>query len=119
MNSDRRSSSGPISVRGPMHSVAMCPICQAGLCGIRICTGDDPLVPAPRGGFLLCDECEAIWMSPDVTTAHHYPSSESPECPICHGDLWGNSVWADNQQIQSLGWSQAVNPDLDQTATGS
>ncbi len=106
----------------PLHSIDFCPICGGGLCGIRICgvdeegasdrfarTGSD----APHG-MVVCDECDAIWLEPDLTTAHQYPDVEDARCPICGLSLWGNnSRWATSEDVAALGWEFAVNPDLD------
>ncbi len=97
----------------PPHSVATCPVCEAGLCGIRICTGDDPTTPAPRGGFVMCDECEAVWDQPDTSLQPSYLDPESPQCPICNAGLWNASRWADTNEIRMLGWEDAVMRDLD------
>lgn len=98
---------------GPFHSIATCPICGGGLCGLRICTGDDPTRAMPGGGFVMCDECEAVWMEPDITTDHIYVDPENPKCPICRGGLWGGSRWANRDEVQSLGWTSTVDPKLD------
>jgi hypothetical protein len=100
---------------GPFHSIAHCPVCGSGLCGIRICTGDDPTESIPGRGFVMCDECEAVWMEPDISGEHLYADPENPVCPICRGGLWRNSRWADQSDVNELGWDQAVDPDLDQT----
>ncbi len=133
----------------PKHSIDFCPICGGGLCGIRICgvdddganskinsdnTGETPsrffaTGSAEPHGLIVCDECEAIWLMPDVTTPHQYPviqsdqgssasndsdESSSEKCPICHLPLWGRqSRWADSEDVEALGWQFAVNPDLD------
>jgi hypothetical protein len=108
----------------PKHSIDFCPICGGGLCGIRIC-GVDPQNAAKRfeklgndapHGLVVCDECEAIWLEPDITTAHQYPDIEEAKCPICEEALWGQeSRWANVDDVVSLGWEFAVNPDLDAT----
>ncbi|WP_182865842.1 hypothetical protein [Stieleria mannarensis] len=115
MNQHRQSPSPPPdhAAIAPLHSVAVCPICDAGLCGIRICTGDDPTEPMPRRGFVICDECEAVWMVPDVRTVHQYLDSRNPICPICHAGLWTASRWADRDDLERLGWSHAVDAALD------
>ena len=109
----------------PNHSINFCPICVGGLCGIRICgiapdqsedlfsrTGSD----APHG-LVVCDECDAIWLEPDLSTAHQYPDVESARCPICSDHLWGkNGRWANQADVESLGWEFAVNPELDNSA---
>ena len=108
----------------PKFCIASCPICGGGLCGIRVCT-TDPGSPDEAGeetsqdaggrlhGFVICDECEAIWMEPDVTTAHRYPSAIDPKCPITGQDLWGpQGRWADWEDLQALGWEAAIDPAL-------
>ena len=104
----------------PKHSIDFCPICVGGLCGIRICgvgpqQSDPPSIGsiAPHG-LVVCDECEAIWLDPDLSTAHQYPAAEDARCPICKDALWGESNrWADTSDIELLGWEFAVNPALD------
>ncbi|WP_372895654.1 hypothetical protein [Stieleria sp.] len=114
MNQDHdQDSARPPLNPGPIRSVAICPICDGGLCGVRICTGDDPTQPLPDRGFVMCDECEAVWMDPDVQTEHHYVDAQDPECPVCHGGLWTASRWADRQDVQRLGWSDAIDAGLD------
>ena len=108
----------------PKHSIDFCPICGGGLCGIRIC-GVDAEGAAQRfaktgsdaaHALVICDECEAIWLEPDLTTAHQYPAIEDARCPICSQLLWGKtSHWADLKEIETLGWEYAVNPELDAT----
>lgn len=106
----------------PKHSVATCPICGGGLCGIRLCGlepgggqrrlarfGDDGI-----HGLVVCDECEAIWLEPDVSTVHQYPSIVDPRCPVCDGPLWGpQSRWADQADLEVVGWTTAVDASLD------
>jgi hypothetical protein len=111
----------------PKHSIGFCPVCGGGLCGIRIC-GIDPAGSSQRisksgsdapHGLVICDECEAIWLEPDTSTAHQYPSVDDSRCPICDQPLWGDhSRWADVEDAASLGWEFAINPDLDVTDEG-
>ncbi len=103
----------------PQHSIDFCPICGGGLCGIRICgLSTLPEDEERRGesihGLIVCDECEAIWLDPDVSTDHVYPDPTHSRCPVCGDSLWGeNSRWADEADIAALGWSAAVNHELD------
>jgi hypothetical protein len=108
----------------PRHSIGFCPICGGGLCGIRICginldgterrfarTGSD----GPHG-LVICDECEAIWLEPDLATAHQYPDIEDARCPVCDEPLWGpTSRWATTQDAVVLGWDDAIDSRLDAT----
>lgn len=110
----------------PKHSIHFCPICGGGLCGIRICgvadedksdVADASFVSTGSTephGLVICDECEAIWLEPDVMSVHQYPDLDDSLCPICSLPLWGmQSRWATTEDIEKLGWTFAVNPDLD------
>lgn len=100
----------------PRHSVRFCPICGGGLCGIRLCTGDSEADRnlLPPHGLIVCDECEAIWLEPDLASDHQYADAVDTRCPICCQPLWGEAGrWADMKDIGTLGWTAAVNRDLD------
>ncbi len=67
-------------------------------------------------GLIVCDECDAIWLTPDLETPHQYPDAEDPRCPICSERMWGQtSRWANWMDVDSLGWGFAVNRKLDVT----
>lgn len=86
---------------------------------------DDPMSDPPsrqianqlrsnQHGLVVCDECEAIWLSPDTETDHIYPDPENARCPICHDALWGQSShWASMSEISELGWDHTVDSKLD------
>ena len=98
----------------PKHSIDFCPVCGGGLCGIRLCGLDGSHDDVPPHGLIVCDECEAIWLVPDVTSDHSFPSAEDARCPVCCRSLWGdNGRWADQSDIESLGWQHAVRHELD------
>jgi len=106
----------------PKHSIDDCPICGGGLCGIRICGSptradhqEQPIAPDDAShGLIVCDECEAIWLAPDTSTDHQYAEAENAACPVCSEPLWGpQSRWASLDDIQSLGWTSAVDRNLD------
>lgn len=83
--------------------VSYCPICQCGLRRVRACTGttENPHLH----GYVLCDDCETVWLEPDVKSEHVYPDVESAACPICRQPLYGaQSRWATEQDIIALGW---------------
>jgi hypothetical protein len=64
--------------------------------------------------LIVCDECEAIWLDPDVSSDHVYPDPIQSACPVCSQPLWGDqSRWANQADITALGWSHAVKPQLD------
>ncbi|MEO1618578.1 MAG: hypothetical protein AAFV88_22200 [Planctomycetota bacterium] len=96
----------------PSQSLSLCPICEAGLCGIRICLGDDPTEANPNRGFVMCDECEAVWLEPDTTSQHVYVDPDTPRCPVCQGGLWQTSRWASKDEVSELGWCSHVDSSL-------
>lgn len=113
----------------PLHSIDFCPICGGGLCGIRIiesmsaenpesnkeiATDSETSSLLQPHGLVICDECEAIWLEPDVSTVHQYPDLENAASPVNGQPIWGDgSRWASMEEIELLGWSEAVNPELD------
>jgi hypothetical protein len=93
----------------PLFSIGKCPICGGGLCGVRICglTSEHP------HGLIVCDECEATWLRPDLTTRHLYPNSCDARCPKCSAELYGSdSRWATELDLAQLGWEQSIDPSL-------
>ncbi len=108
----------------PQHSIDFCPLCGGGLCGIRICgiqrddtsEQDASVSSESPHGLVVCDECDAIWLEPDLTTAHQYPEIKNAKCPVCLDPLWGpNSRWANRNDVSRLQWDLAINPALDIT----
>jgi len=83
-----------------------CPICQCGLRRVRACTGT-PENPHLHG-FVLCDDCETVWLEPDPKSEPLYPDAETttgPVCPVCREPLYGpQSRWATEQDVIALGW---------------
>lgn len=77
---------------------------------MRVCAGRDAI---PQHGLIMCDECEAIWMSPDPESPHVYPDAESAACPICQNPLFGDEVrFASQSDLEQLGWAGAIDPAL-------
>jgi hypothetical protein len=106
----------------PKHSISFCPICGGGLCGVRICgiTATHAQPPPQRQihGLIVCDECEAVWLEPDLESDHQYPDAVDARCPICDEPLWGpQSRWADRNDIADLGWASRVDHQLDRIDT--
>ena len=77
-------------------------------------SASQPPLASQSHGLVICDECEAIWLEPDISTVHQYPDLDFPVSPVTGAPLWGKgSRWATHEEIEKLGWSQAVNPSLD------
>lgn len=80
---------------------------------------DDPMSDSPttaqhEHGLVVCDECEAIWLNPNIESRHQYSDSEDARCPMCGDPLWGNSShWASMAEIDELGWAYAIDRTLD------
>jgi hypothetical protein len=85
--------------------VESCPICGDGLCRIRICISNQKVT-----GFVLCDECEAMWTDPFMQERVPTNSDETnPQCPSCGQSIWGqNSHWANIGEVCLLGWFDHV-----------
>jgi len=105
-------------------TIATCPFCGCGCCGIRICEQKgvsavqaDALSELPHA-FVLCDSCRATWAEPDLTICHQYLSAVAPHCPVCDADLLDphsedqlGGSWATIEQVHQLGWGYSLNVD--------
>lgn len=59
--------------------------------------------------FLLCDECEAIWLTPDQRGEQQYADVENPKCPITGLPLYGEHAgWATADEVKELAWASAI-----------
>ncbi|HBE71329.1 MAG TPA: hypothetical protein DDW52_24550 [Planctomycetaceae bacterium] len=82
-----------------------CKICGDGLRRVRRSVDE----AGKAHYFLLCDECEAIWLSPDQRGEQQYADVESPICPITGRPLYGEHAgWAGAEEIKDLPWSDAI-----------
>ena len=81
-----------------------CPTCgEYGLMGIRICDGEG------HHAVLMCDECESIWLSLDITGKPHDLDLSEYLCPYGDGTLARpEGHWASKEEIQQAGWWDAV-----------
>lgn len=104
----------------PPHAVSRCPVCEQGLCGVRLCAGSHfRPQESPEHALVICDECEAIWLGPDVAGRPLYSDPEHARCPICDSSIWsGSSRWADAAEIKKLGWWNRIDRDLDRERAG-
>ena len=80
------------------YHLGTCPICNQGLLGVRTCGNC-------LASFVLCDECESIWETPDTTEPAGYPDQPDAPCPQCESSLVADpSRWATLEEIEQLDW---------------
>jgi hypothetical protein len=85
-----------------MHHAGKCPRCEQGLLGLRVCAGGAHVV-------LMCDECDAVWTTPDTKQRPLYLDQPRLPCPTCRQPLRDEPAhWAEATEIEQHGWSDAV-----------
>lgn len=85
-----------------MQYVDFCTVCDGGTLGVRVCAAGDHCV-------ILCDECDAVWLSPDLSDEPQFPDQPQLPCPHCGASLCEPaSHWADQEEVQAAGWSGFV-----------
>jgi hypothetical protein len=58
-------------------------------------------------GYILCDDCETLWLDPARTSKHSFADTEAPACPICQLPLFGPQArWATEADLDALGWRE-------------
>ncbi|GAB5403576.1 MAG: hypothetical protein Aurels2KO_18070 [Aureliella sp.] len=78
-----------------------CPICGDGLRRARFCAD----ATGEKHFYLLCDECEALWITPDDSGEQKYASMEDPMCPICSATMYGSSAgWVESNDVDTTPW---------------
>jgi hypothetical protein len=93
----------------PWIHIGECPLCGNGLCRLRY--GVDP--QGVKRLYAMCDECEAIWLKPDLLSKYQFPDAEDPLCPISGEALYGpKSGWARPEDLQGTDWESEVIIDL-------
>lgn len=90
-----------------MYYTGICPACEQGTLGLRICSSQQDLV-------ILCDECDALWLSPDTSTPPLFPDQPELPCPACEGNLMDPPAhWASLGELFQRGWLPAVKGETD------
>lgn len=85
-----------------MYYVGTCSVCEQGNLGIRICSKE-------ADALILCDECDALWLSTDLTDLPLFLEQPNLPCPCCPGNLTDSSAhWASFREIYKKGWIDAV-----------
>ena len=92
-----------------MLHVGVCPVCENGVGGVRLCHDH---------AVVVCEECESVWLDPDLTQRPTSPPAPDTPCPVCRHPLYGDeTAWATAQQVADLGWSAAVEGEIDRADT--
>lgn len=86
-----------------MFLVGECPSCGGGNLGIRVCS------ETRKDLVVLCDECDACWLTVDFSLSPIYPKQPELPCPICTASLVKEtSRWATLEEIKKRGWSDFI-----------
>lgn len=84
-----------------------CPVCRAGVLGIRRCADGHNLV-------VMCDECETVWASPSQISASNALDAEPPAFAVQELNVaiaGGSAGWAVGGEVAAKGWAQYVKGD--------
>jgi hypothetical protein len=87
-----------------LYTHKLCPACEVGPVGFWRCSDGKTLV-------LLCDECGAVYLSPDKITLEEagFPSGPDYELPELGCALVsGKAGWATRAEVEAAGWSAAI-----------
>ena len=89
----------------PWIHIGECPFCVNGLVRVRSCHEENNDLHL----YALCDECEAIWLTPSTEDERIFPDPEQPVCPCCSGELYGScSRWATAEDLADSEWQAQV-----------
>ncbi len=92
--------------------VDTCPVCEGGVCRVRVCG----VATHRLHGLVICDECEAMWLEPDLNTPYFYADPANPSSPVDGDAIWSESNrWATVEDVALLGWYGLVRIEEDLT----
>ncbi|WP_298869096.1 hypothetical protein [uncultured Gimesia sp.] len=90
-----------------MYYIGTCPFCEQGNLGVRICSKIEHTV-------ILCDECDALWLSPEITEKPVFLEEPNLPCPNCLGNLTDAPArWSSLGEIFMRGWISAIKGETD------
>jgi Zn-finger nucleic acid-binding protein len=81
-----------------------CPICRYGTVGFRRCSDGETI-------FLMCDECDSVWLNPQEVDSNHalYPSPPDFLVPTLGCSAMKSlSQWASDEDVTKKGWMSYV-----------
>lgn len=82
--------------------LGFCSSCKTGPLLVRLCGGCG--LPC-----VLCDECDAMWVGPEVDAPPMFPAEEDASCLHCGGSLWSEeSSWASADRLTEMGWGAYI-----------
>jgi hypothetical protein len=85
-----------------LYVIAFCPVCETGPVGVRICGRCGAAVA-------VCEECDAVWLTPDVKACPRFDDDPDLPCPHCSFGLWDPpSHWANFAELESHGWQRHI-----------
>jgi hypothetical protein len=57
----------------------------------------------------LCDECDAVWQSPELDSPPTYVQQPKLPCPVCGKSLLDPPAhWATLEEVKQAGWKEAI-----------
>ncbi|MEN1680047.1 MAG: hypothetical protein AAGJ46_10665 [Planctomycetota bacterium] len=75
-----------------------CRLCKTGPLRLRRCG-------SCASTWIVCDECDALWTSPDLSASPVIEDSATLPCPGCGASLWAaGSSWATEEQARAEKW---------------
>jgi hypothetical protein len=87
-----------------LYIAKRCSVCETGNIGFRRCSDEKALV-------LMCDECDALWLSPTTVGPEHALYARPPDfkvpgmgCAIAGGQ----AGWASRDEVSRQGWIESV-----------
>ncbi|VAX38407.1 hypothetical protein MNBD_PLANCTO02-1413 [hydrothermal vent metagenome] len=87
-----------------MYYIGFCSSCGGGVLGVRICGEGDVVA--------LCDECDALWLSPVLKNSPQFPEQPDLPCPYCRQSLIKTPArWATTDDLalpQNKHWRESI-----------